>query len=446
MQSVRREKAEVFGWLPGRDHSAPYRRQSMGVRRWTRMATKAVIAVVLVMLLAPCSDAAKVEGEKPPKPVKVDSVAALKKAGEAKLVVVVEIHGKDLAEIASLTSVEELELASCLAVSEECFNALALCKRLRKLTFFGCESGEWRHLAMLAPLSDLVYLKITTCQGLCSRAIRAIGKLTRLTELWLGNLQRVESCSYSALKKCIRLEVFHTWDLRDPKASDFAFLSSLKELRRLDLWGGGFGPGLAETVSTLPKLKSMDVAFKGCTDDDVMPLLGIESLTELSIRTGDGVTDEFYRRLILKTNVATLNMLPAESVTGSFIEALDGARSLQYLGISGWDLTIKRSGHWLQLKECPSLEEINIRIAPVGDPGTIFRALARMEGLRKIVVYGSHAVTKSHLRDLMKVKKLEILGVTYLTGISNEQLQTLERDFKKKFGEQLKGIRLFHTS
>lgn len=394
-------------------------------------------------LCQPCVDAEPAtlvpapdeEAEEPARRTRVTSVAAFAMAKEARVVSVELIDGKDLARVSSLEAVEDLTLWDCTNIAEDFFDSVVSCRRLRKLTMFGLhESVEWRHLAKLAALPWLEYLSV---ECVSSRGVEAIGELVELKELRIDVTEGFDGGSFSALRKCTQLESLGIRSLIYPEVADFDFISSLEQLTDLQLRSTGFGPGFASTICTLTNLVKLEVGFSGCSDTDVLPLLKLSNLKSLKISAGHGVSDEFYRRLIAESSIERLSLRLPDSVEGAFVTALNSARHLRYLSISGalWE---SRIAHWVQLKECPTLETITIGLSELGDPKELFLALARMKNLANVYIDASQTVTEGHLLELLEVDKLAALVVTHLHSIDAARLSELVEIFRKKFGKQLR--------
>ena len=194
---------------------------------------------------------------------------------------------------------------------------------------------------------------------------------------------------------------------------DTSKLGALKQVERISLNIEGIKDDDLRFVAALPRLtciefnagkpdEASDIKGPGCTDrcaEHLSRVVGLESLTILD--AGDGFSDRFVDLLTAGTQKLEWLDLDAPSLTDESLRLLaERCPRLEHLMLGTEQLTDEGVRHLWQLE--------NLRSLWLSSPKVTAKAVARIPGVRSVVLYGCDvsdqgAETFANLRDLERL-------------------------------------------
>ena len=143
---------------------------------------------------------------------------------------------------------------------------------------------------------------------------------------------------------------------------DLSFISQLKHLRRLSLWGIPEGRPFA-FLKDLPELEFLDISNTESDDDELDHVVDCAKLRSLHL-TGNKITDAGLHKLNKLRNLEEL-WLWSTSITDEGVAALRVHKNLTFLGLP---VGITDTG-LLSLRSFPKLRELTLNKSNVTDKG-----------------------------------------------------------------------------
>jgi len=322
------------------------------------------------------------------------------------------ITDEDMAHVAALTNLEDLDLTSV-------------------------SLGD-AGLAHLAKLTSLKILRLHAVGGkITDEGLRFLSALTNLEELELGGLSRVEGPGLSHLKNLRNLKSLHLsipgieqdllkhirtlQRLRHLKAgievkdADLANLSGLRELESLELHSRVSDVGLLH-LESLGKLRSLRLSFLDVRTG-LAPLSKLEQLEELSL----GIETMNDEHLAALKHLPKLAWLYCSVRDASAVGQIKSLKSL-VLTFSG---TAPKTGRLVGIGQLNNLEELTI----VCHPGSDFTSqeLACLKPLSKLRTLRLNTRTSDDtLAELAKLKQLVEIELNGQNDITDAGLASLK--------------------
>lgn len=339
--------------------------------------------------------------------------------------------------------------------SDRCMPHIAHLAGLRSLNLGQTDVTD-KGLRYIKNLKSLEYLDIPP--RLTDRGMAYIAELTTLKGLYLGGVQisQVTDAGLRHLSKLTSLEELY---LRGERMGD-AGLAHLRDLPRLEylcLFGSHFtdrgmvhvkampslrilsfheklcritDAGLVQ-ISEMPKLQILCLhAMKNITDDGLAHLSKLRSLKKLNIG-GSQVTD---RGLASLSQIKTLEYLDLpqdqKGITDKGLAHLGTLPNLKHLSISRIHFSDPKMNKeyytdkgLAELANCRLLDELNIGSIGITDVG--IDHIAKLNNLKKLMLFGCENVTDAGLAKLSGLKSLTNLYVKS-ADISIEGLNNLK--------------------
>jgi len=400
-----------------------------------------VLILFVVGCLAHVSSTESSAAEPAPngKPAIITDSAGFRGASDRLHIKIQGLNAIQLKDIVLLEKAQRIEFSQC-KLDKPTIENLGKLLNLTDLEFASTELSARTDIGALAKCKTLKILSYWGGIDVNDEFLHQVGGLTNLQSLYLDGLSEVTAEKFSVIAN---LKYLSSVNLRSCFTLDdehCEFVSKLKELSKLNLWGvGKLGSKFLKMCSELPKLSDLTVsALTGLTESDASVIESSRSLTrlELSLLQSDG--DQFLARLVESRRVTTL-VVHDSRAKGLFIESLASASALKVLVLEGsFDGFV--AGSWEKMGDQESIESLT-----VDDPrmaAEVLRAMARWKKLRELRIRDGSKLLENDLNYLCDGAKLEFIEVSDIANVSKNYLSKLQEQLQSLRGDQLELIRL----
>lgn len=277
--------------------------------------------------------------------------------------------------------------------------------------------------------------------------LEAISKLPGVDGLAVHLSEKVTPAGLAHLKglkgnlKSLEISVFHLPPALKQQ-SDFAFLSELVELRKLDLTRLPLAGAPQKFLPRQPHLQVLTLADCQLSDADIAPLMKLVDLKELSVwrnpslsATGlsvlanltrlekltlfDTKADDKIARLFSKMPRLKSLMLNATAITDAGVEALEGATELEELDLCNTQIT---GSGFRKFTRHTRLKKLDLAFGCKKLSGVGLSGLVNCKGLTSLNFTNS-AINNNGLADIAKLVALKNLDLPeFLNGADYEVL------------------------
>jgi len=318
-----------------------------------------------------------------------------------------------------------LNLSACRGLDRQCLSNLAKLTKLTSLNLSDCPSALAIHegIAFLKPVSSLTHLSLRS-SGVTLPLFQTLGEMTQLTNLCLSQNPDLNSACVSCLSELTKLS---NLDLsRCPNVTETALL----------------------TVGRFSCLEELDISYTGIKEDGLQALIPIQegtmrTLSIMKCRPSHPFLDSLSRSTGLTslsltdcsfensdvylfatyTPLQHLDISSAIGITDSIFPHLARLLHLQSLNV-GSSYTITNAGI-SHLKALPQLSKLTLDWCARITDG-IGALLTEFQVLTHLSLRSCKRLTDQAMPNLLKIPKLELLDITYCTGINNPRLLAQE--------------------
>ncbi|MCY2925260.1 MAG: hypothetical protein NT031_07455 [Planctomycetota bacterium] len=332
------------------------------------------------------------------------------------------LRGADLAPLAALTNLEELDLQRATALTND-LSPLGKLTRLRVLVLYGCTGLEDGALAGLRTLTGLGELHIHGCDKLTDAGLADLAAMTGLHTLYLGGSKMGDGACQS-IARLGNLRTLHAEGcglLSDKGLACLAPLRNLTGLYVLDAESIS-GTGLASLAATTA-LRELELDGKGLTDEGLKAIGALQGLRSLRLSDCPRITDAGVQALGKLARLDSLTMPGADLVTDAGIAALEPLAELEALDLSATALTDKALESMAKLT---NLRYLTLTAAgKITDAG--LKALSRCKGLQTLDIAGNETCTGAGVGALAALPRLYSLILTPCPGLTDGGLADLAK-------------------
>ncbi|CAN0159865.1 unnamed protein product [Ascophyllum nodosum] len=233
-------------------------------------------------------------------------------------------------------SVRTLNLAETAVRDEEVQTMSRELTGLTALNLDRCDVGD-TSLRALSSMTQLERLNLADT-GVTDAGMVHLATLTRLKDLNLFFCSISDSglTSLTTLTGLKRLNL----DTRDVGDAGMVQLTSLRLLETLDVFSSSVtDSGVAEGLSWLPSLTSLEICSGRLTDRGLLHLSRVRTLTRLNVSQNQGITAAGLRYIGSMTRLRELN-LSSCSITPASLDSLAGLVKLESLAVFGCRLGV----------------------------------------------------------------------------------------------------------
>jgi len=337
------------------------------------------------------------------------------------------LRGMGLQYLAGLPKLKYLFLPGY--VSVEGLESLQQCPSLRLLYFGGgvqFPDEKFRAIGKLTRLTHLnlgdtavgpglVYLKdLGTLQYLnlamnrhpqIDRHLTNIAGLTEIEELYLGGPTMTDGALVH-LTKMTKLKKLHL-SQSNITGSGLADLTGLTQIEELDMENSQIGNAGLVHVGKMSSLRKLNISGNPITgkvtDAGLAHLKNLSSLEILFLPMG-GLTDTGLSNLASLTSLKMLEV-GGEGIADRGIAVFADMKHLENLGIAGGNIT---DAAMPALAKCTALKELSLNSCSITDKG--FAQLAKLKSLENLTVTGTQ-ITGDGLSVLKELPRLSRLGL-----------------------------------
>jgi len=285
-------------------------------------------------------------------------------------------------------------------------------QHLRRLILPDCISDAGlAHVARLSALTGLYFREnrvtnaglkhLAGLQGLEELALGGgritddglihLAPLTRLRYLLLQG-KNLTDAGFVHLKNVPSLRILHFGHLPQTTDAGLAHLSALSNVQDLSFhWSENITDAGLEYLAKLPHLRALDVGNAKITDEGLAHLKEAKTLEWLDL-PHEGISDR---------GLADLSELPR-------LRKLDICR-VHYVD-PNMDQDYYTDKGVAMLAKCRLLEELSV--GSIGITDASMAAIAKLDNLRQLTLFGCTSVTDEGLKKLVSLKNLERLAVT----------------------------------
>jgi|GEM_PF-3087527 len=316
-----------------------------------------------------------------------------------------DLRGEALADLAHLTGLEEVNLLNS-PIGDEGARHLAGLPRLKYLGISGCRVGD-EGLARLAGLPELERLDLGHC-WVTEAGLAHVGRIRSLRSLSLYRSD-IDDQGLVHLGGLPVLESLRLADCLHISDSGLAHLRGLSHLRNLDLESAPITDAGLTHLARLANLENLNLAGTKVTDAGLVHLRGLGSLHRLSLP--QGISDAGLAHVGAIRPLRDLTIRPGR-VTDRGVAALSGLDQLRELnfhsGVKGSHVTDAAAAH---LAGLPALRRLVLGSTEIGDGG--LEALAGAKSLEWLLLYGNRVTSEGlrHLARLPALTRLELSGI-----------------------------------
>jgi hypothetical protein len=192
-------------------------------------------------------------------------------------------------------------------VDDSAISALVDAKNLETLDMYDFTitdaAGEY-----LNKLPKLTHLIIFRCSNFGSQGLLAL-KEKPLKRLTLRDLSQLDDSGMEAFRSMKSLKLLYLHELNSVGDAGMANLENLKELDLLDIWSMPLITDKSiESISKLPKLKSVSIRSTGITDKSVDLLLTLPKLENLTLKDNASISESAKTKLKESKKFKTLTL------------------------------------------------------------------------------------------------------------------------------------------
>lgn len=187
--------------------------------------------------------------------------------------------------VGGLPHLEALKHRSTI-VSDEGLAALAASRTLRALLAqdFAITSASGRHLASIPSLESL---EIFRCQGFGSEGVLALAPLDKLERLTLRDLPEVDDAALAVFAELPALERLSLHELPSVSDAGLRHLAGAKRLKVLDIWAvPRMTDAAIDVIAGLPTLEELSVRETGASEAGLEKIAAMSGLTSLTFKNG----------------------------------------------------------------------------------------------------------------------------------------------------------------
>lgn len=320
---------------------------------------------------------------------------------------------------------------------------------LEKLCLFGSKVTN-AGLAMLAGLTKLTSLNLSTCIPLTDDAMLTIGKFTDLECLDLSNCNRLTGTGFAGLSGLKNLKRLHLNNCSNLIGENLSRLDNLRSLEFLDLTSSNlifdedivYLSGLINirtlilncpynlTSAALIHLQGLTLLRRlslrgwnhGWVEDDFARLKKLTALEYLDLTNRDNVVNAHLVHLSGFTNLTTLFLPQAGSLNRRSLAFLGEFTKLEHLTLN--NLNSKKSSNknvFLYLTK--NLKTLNLHGSYLNSDE--YRCLGTFTNLRSLVLSGTHMISEN-LAQLTALTNLESIDLGLCPEMTGEALTHLK--------------------
>lgn len=201
------------------------------------------------------------------------------------------------------------------------------------LNYMNSDGSELAHFAD-APL-EKVRLKSLTDEG-----AKIVGQFKDLNSI-SANEPQITAVGLAELMKLTKLTSIGLSNLQQLQDSDFTGLENMKLLTSVSLGGSGAGDLTAESLTKIPRLRSLQIGSPAFTDRGMKLIGGISTLHHaLQISEDAAVTDAGLEHLWAPDRLSTLYLRQRTGITGSGLGTMsENLVQLRHVEIYSGDFT-----------------------------------------------------------------------------------------------------------
>jgi internalin A len=296
-----------------------------------------------------------------------------------------------LAALAELTSLEQLELGRCARVTVEGLRHLQGLEHLRVLGLAGTGIDD-EGLAALRDLRTLRTLDLSETQVM-GEGLAHLAELPGLWSLNLSGCVRLRAAGLRALRRMTALSELNLGRCGLLTDQALVHVRPLRRLTSLSLEGLAVADTGVLYLIDLPALTSLDLAWTGVGDAGVARLGAMRSLREL-VLAGSRVTDAGLAQLAALLGLTTLD-LSNTAVSDAGLRVLSGVSTLEVLDLEGDHI---HDAGLVHLGELPELRRLYLGRTAVTDRG--MELLHRLTNIAWVDLTLCRQVTERGIRAL----------------------------------------------